>query len=365
MKDSPFLSNILSEATVSALEAVAGAPNATFQEQVKLAGLDHAQDLQNADLRGVDLTDSDIRGFNFSGADLRGATGIRVEWDASTVFDGADLSGSIFASKLRLQQFFRTDERASKILTAVARQSWANQAVWAAENLMSTGRFRDIAPKVTEALFYRAVDDDFLQAELMRYLAPRLESRQDLHEMLIAAISEEPEAAVVVRSALSLFRQHQMISDPVVRQQALALAGSRSPNIQAEAIRFIMRNKPAPAEFQSIRSIAASAGEYIASVYVAEAARRFGDAYDLVTRDPVSNSTFNLITTITPNERYLIARRWLRAESSRDANDLKLPLAQRKGGVQYFEKDAVEARALKVDELWLNLKKVGIEIAVG
>jgi uncharacterized protein YjbI with pentapeptide repeats len=152
MKDCPFLSNVLSEAALSRFEALAAAPHVTFQEQVKLTGLVPAKDFQNADLRNIDLTDSDPSGFNFSGADLRGSIGIRVKWDETTIFDSADLSGSIFAAKIRLRTLFDTDERANSLLASVARQNWSAQIIWVADNLRSSGRFHEFALPITEAL---------------------------------------------------------------------------------------------------------------------------------------------------------------------------------------------------------------------
>lgn len=365
MKDSPFLSNVLSEAALSGIEALAAAPQATFQEQVKLAGLVPARDFKNADLRNVDLTDSDLRGFNFSGADLRGSTGIRVKWDDTTIFHGADLSGSIFAAKIRLRTLLNTNERANSLLASVARQSWAAQIIWAADNLRSSGRFHELALPITEALFYRAHDDDFLQAELMRYLAPRMGSREALYDMLMAAISDEPKAAVVIRSVFYILRQNHLTSDSHIRQQALALVKSRNPAIQEEAVRFLVRNRPNSEEISVIRSAAEAAGGFLAGVYVAEISRRLGDAYELVTRDPVSNASFSIVATLTPSDLNLIARRWLRAESSRNAKDLTLPLIQRKGGTNYFSADEIEKRTLKIAELWSHLKRFGIEIGVG
>lgn len=364
MKDSPFLSNILSESAVAGIEALAKAGEATFQQQAKLAGLVPESDFQYADLRNVDLTDSDLRGFNFSGADLRGATGIRVQWDDTTNFDGADLSGSIFAAKIRLKAFFRTDDRANSLLESVSRQSWSAQIIWAAENLRSSGRFHEFALPITEALFYQAKNDEFLQAELMRYLAPRMSSKEELHDMLVAAISDEPKAAVVVKSAFSILQRRQLTSPAHIRQNAFTLMKSRNPLIQEEAVRFLMRNSPTPEEIRAIRSAAEASGGFLAGVYVAEIARKLGGPIEVITRDPVSNATLPMKTTVSVSDLHLIARRWLRAESSRNAEDLKLPLVKRKGGGNYFSPEAIEARAFKVQELWSKLKVLGIDISV-
>jgi hypothetical protein len=364
MKDSPFLSNILSHSAVVAIEALAAAREDTFQQQAELASLVPAQDFKNADLRNVDLTDSDLRGFNFAGADLRGAMGIRVQWDDTTIFDGADLSGSIFAAKLRLKAFFDTDEQANNLLARVSRQSWADQIFWASENLRGVGKYAEFALPVTEGLFYQARNDEFLQAELLRYLAPRMRSKEELYDMLVAALSDEPKAAVVVKSAFSILQRRQLTSTVHIRQQAMMFMKSRNPAIQEEAVRFIVRNNPTPEEIRVIRSAAEASDRFLAGVYVAEITRKLGGPMEVITRDPVSNATLPMKTTVSVSDLNLIARRWLRAESSRNAKDKALPLVQRKGGVEYVSRYQIEQRALKVRKLWSKLKPLGIEIAV-
>jgi hypothetical protein len=161
-------------------------------------------------------------------------------------------------------------------------------------------------------------------------------SREELYDMLTAAISDEPKAAVVVRSVFSILRQHHLTSNYHIRQQALALIKSRNPTIQEEAIRLLMRSRPSAGEIRTIRSAAEAGGKFLAGVYVAEISHRLGQAYELVTRDPVSNASFSIVATLTPSDLNLIARGWLWAESSQNASDLKLPLIQRKGGANYF-----------------------------
>ena len=336
----------------------------TFEQQVKLAGLMPAQDFKNADLWDVDLSDSNLRGFDFSGADLRGATGIRVQWDDTTILDGAELSGSIFAAKFRLKIYFDTDTQANDLLESISRQSWSDKILWAGQNLLSSGRYHEFALPITEALFYQARNDDFLQAELMRYLAPRMRSMEELHDMLVAAISDEPKAAVVVRSAFHLIQRQHLTNATHIRQHALMLIKSSNRAIQEEAVRFLVRNRPTRDEINTIRTVAQFSDGFLAGVYVAEIARTLGGAYEIATRDPISNAPLPMKTTISPSGLNLIARRWLRAESSRNASDLTLPLVQRTGGGNYFSLEQIEQKAVKVKEIWEKMKIVGIEIGV-
>jgi len=361
MKDRSFLSGILSDASLSALEAVAHPGAATFSEMVTIAGLDRTHDFRHSDLCNLDLSYSDLRGFDLTGADLRGATGIHVKWDKTTILAGAYLDGSIFAAKVRLNDLFATDELASSILKSVTGEDWAGQIIWAGENLKGSGRYRNVAVPITEALFYRA-KDDFLKAELMRYIAPRLGSVTALREMLLAAISDESDAAVMVRSSLRLFRRYGMSGDAAVRQIVCSLIDSPNNSIRTEAIQFIMRTGPTKAEMSDIRGKAETGDEQFGILFVAETARRLGDAYDLVTRDPVSNATFPLNGIVTPRVRDLIARRWLRAESESEGEQ-RLPLSQRLG-FKDIDSEAIRERAKQVNSMWTELARYGVALRV-
>ncbi|UVK39954.1 pentapeptide repeat-containing protein [Mesorhizobium sp. AR10] len=357
MKDSPYLTGILSESQVAALQSVAKASEAPFEQMVKLGGLQPSRDLRFADLQGVNISDSDIRGFDFTGADLRDCVGVRFKMDSTTILDGAELSGSIFAAKARLNTYFESDERARKLLTTVARGGWVEQIEWAGKNLSSSGKYHDVAVPIVEELFYRAVDP-FLKAELMRYVAPRLGSDKALREMLFAAISDQPDTVTLVRSAASLLKRHGMASDTSVRQIMLSLVDSPNNGVREKAVQFIMRSRPAASEIDLIREKAKAGDNHFGGLFVAETARRLGDDYDLVTRDPGSNATFPLGTMISSQIRYLIARRWLRAESSQ--NEQSLSLVQRRGGLNYANTKKIEERALRVQAMWDRLAEHGI-----
>jgi hypothetical protein len=345
------------EETVAALQAIAKSQAPTFNEMVGLAGLDRSRNLRHADLRGINLTNADLRGFDLTDADLREATGIRVMWDRTTVFDGADLDGSIFASRARLDRYFQSDDRARKLLQTVARGGWVEQIEWAGKNLSSSGKYHDIALPIVEELFYRAVGP-FLKTELMRYLAPRIGNDKALREMLLAAISDQPDTAVLVRAAANLLKRHGMARHAAVRQIMISLIDSPSNSVREIAVQFVMRSQPTPSEIEMIRAKAKAGGNQFGELFVAETARRLGDKYDLVTRDPQNNATFPMDAKISVRIRYLIARRWLRAESS--SEEQELPLAQRRRGLSYANTKKIEERALQVQALWGKLAEYGV-----
>ncbi len=359
MKDSPFLSGILSADAIAALRVVAKSQASSFSDLVKVGGLDRTRDLRHADLSGTNLSHADLRGYDLTGADLRGAAGIRVVWDKTTIFDGADLGGSIFAAKARLDEFFAADERARNLLTSIGRESWSEQAARSAVLLMSD-KFKGIAVPIVEALFYRTTDE-FLKAELLRYVAPRMGSPRALREMLLTAVSDAPDMVALIRSALSLFRLHRMSHDPVIRQIALTLIDSEKYGIREQAVQFIMRTSATRTETDLIRGRAETGDHHFGVLYVAETARRLGDEYDLITRYPDTNAHFHLYEKVTPKLRNLIAQRWLRMESVKEKDQLDKPLAQRHGSSRFFDPPDIAARGKSVDAMWQSLEEHGIK----
>jgi hypothetical protein len=356
MKDRRLLSGLFSDASLSAIEAVADARTAAFSEMVMIAGLDHASNLRHSDLRNVDLSNSNLQGFDFTGADLTGATGINVNWDKTTIFNHADLTGSIFAAKVRLENLFTSNENANSLLKTVTRSDWADQIIWAGQNLISSGRY---AVPITEALFYRA-KDNFVKAELMRYLAPRLGAGTALLEMLLAAISDAGGGAAIITSSISLLHHYGMSGNTAVRQIVCSLIDSPIESIRRGAVQFIMRTNPTNVERSNIRFKAEAGDKLFGILFVTETARHLGDAYDLVTRDPVLNSTFPLHYEITPRTLELIARRWLRAELSGRNGENKLPLAQRRGDLKEFKIDEIRSRVKVVISMWGELARHGV-----
>ncbi|TPI63950.1 pentapeptide repeat-containing protein [Mesorhizobium sp. B3-1-7] len=355
-----FLTQILPASTSEALARIAKATDASFSEQVQLAGIDRLKDLKQADLRNVDISYSDLRGFNLTGADLRGVTGIYFQKDNSTILDGADLEGSVFAAKARLAALFETDERARNVLKSVNRASVSGQLEWAVKNLQATGKYHDIAIPVTEALLYRS-SNDFLRAEFMRYLAPRIESREALKEMLLTAISDHPESSTIVGGAVQLFRRHGMSQDSGIRQTAIALLDSSAAAIKAAALRFLMRTQPTLHEYETIKAKAISGDEQLGPLFVAEVASDIGETCDLATRDPITNGTFAPNAIISAQTRLLIARRWLRTEAGPDKNNLDIPMIRKRLANHEFSNRQIEQRAEKLDEIWKELSGLGIE----
>ncbi|MBZ9940154.1 pentapeptide repeat-containing protein [Mesorhizobium sp. BR1-1-13] len=354
-----FLSGILSEDALGRLAKLASAEHSTFSEQVKIAGLNIEKDLQHADLCGIDISRSDLRGFNLTGADLRGITGIEFEVDSSTVLDGADLEGSVLALQVRLDNFFAKNESAARALKNLQRASIVGQLEWAARNLQPSGKYHQIAIPVVEGLLRRS-SDNFLKSEFLRYLAPRMGTRAEMKEMLLASIADNPDNAIIVGNAMQLFKRYGMAKDPTLRRMAFALLDSANVGIKGAVLHFLMRNGTTKDEFEFIRS-KAYVDKLLGQLFVAKVAAGLGEEYELVTRDPITNQTFAPDAVVRAPTLLLIARRWLRLDWGPDRSDDNVPLLQKRISLHSsWPPDVVERRVADVEELFRQLRTEGI-----
>lgn len=357
MKNSPLSDGtFFNDQEAAAIEAVGtAAPEATFSDLVKLAQLDPTSDFRFSNLAGIDLSCSDLRGYDFTGADLRGAYGIDVQWDGSTNFASADVGGSIFGPYLRIQRVLADDETAS-LLRKIGRGNWDDQIVWAATHLQPTGKYHSVAASIVEGLFYRT-KDEFLRAELMKYLAPRLDSPVRLKEMLLAALSSEPETSTLFRSTLNLIKRHRMQQLRQVRQTAINIIRQRSRRlpIRDEALAFLLSTGPSGAEERAIADLARSDDDF-GRLYVNRVTSKLGEAFELIVRNPEDNSVFGLRQLVSRRMLDQIAIRWLRAERLQVFDKARRPLLQQRG-TGSFNSDLIAARASKIDSMWRFLER--------
>jgi hypothetical protein len=362
MKDRPFSSQILTELAINALTAVSNATNASFSELAKIAGLDRKNDFRYADLSHVDLSYSDIRGFDFVGADLTGAAGINVIWDDSTTLRGADLSDSIFASETRIGDFLANNERALAIFRRVSLEDWAGQILWCGNNLFELGPYRDVALPVTEALLYKA-SDSYLRSEFLNYILSSLNFTDIVKEIILTELSNPSvRSSGRLKVCLKAIRRWRLAHDKTIR--AVLDQMQESEIFGAEVLGFLIGTSVKKSEMISLRERASEHGiDNQGGIYVSEIARRLGDVYDLITRDPDSNETFAISTRVPPHTRDLIARKWARIEHNFEGGQSKR-LSQRRPGFGDVSDAEVADRSQKIEAMWKELHNYGIEIVV-
>jgi hypothetical protein len=139
----------------------------------------------------------------------------RMPVDETTILADAIVDDSIFSSRIRLENFFATDDRARAMLDKVSRQDWAGQILWSGKNLLQPRTNLDVAIPVTEALFYRA-EDGFLKAELLSHLASRTASTKMMRELLIRTFSEFSYSTTIVNKCLNLVRKSKLSQDKTI-----------------------------------------------------------------------------------------------------------------------------------------------------
>jgi Pentapeptide repeats (8 copies) len=361
MRNSVFPARVLSKDETFSLQKISCADESTFAELVKIAGLDPLRDFRFADLRDLDFSLSDLRGYDFTGADLTGVVGVDAIVDETTILTDASVDDSIFSSRVRLGQLFKSNDRARAIFEMVSRQDWAGQILWSGKNLVESKSNLDVIIPVTEALFYRA-KDGFLKAELLSHLTSSLKSTRTTKELLIRILSEFSDSTTVVRKCLHLVRKAKLSQDKTIRRSMTSLVEANLEKWNLEPLRFLIKTSKDGSELFHLSRIAIRQGK--ASVYVREIAVRLGEEYDLITRDPITNETFQASVSLKPSMRDLIARRWARADAERQAYGGSRPLVELKSGFTATDDEDSVKRVRVIERMWSDMKNYGINISV-
>ncbi|MBS3850498.1 pentapeptide repeat-containing protein [Devosia sp. BSSL-BM10] len=360
MKNNPFANGLFSNAVATQIENLADAAFASFEGQVLAAGLRRQSDLQFADLSGVDLSHSNLQGFDFTGADLRGAGGINVKWDHTTIFDGADLDGSVFAAPVRLARLFDENLKAQDLLRQLQRSGTDKAIIWVADNLLRGQEASSLAQLIGQVLFLTS-EDTFLRSQLLFFLSSRLPPSA-LAELVTASLSNHHESGPVVRAALNVVRRRKLQADAGIRQTILSLVKSPNSSIQTSSLSAIMRSGVLPRELEYIK-LAMEENEQLRKIYITEVSHIRGPEFDIVTRHPVHRDTYSFGQKITSLEIYLIARRWLKLEANTLEARKGVPLHKRSPASETFSESAVRERMKSVIELWDSLKRWGIHFS--
>lgn len=342
----------------AAIDRVLDTSGNSFSEAAAALNLDAEHNFRHADLRGVDFSESDIRGFNFSGALLSGATGINVIWDKSTVLTGARLDSSIFALERRVSSIFDENEVARAIMRRISGSNDADQIVWVNQNLRAGSRHIDIAAHVAEALLLRT-PKPFLKSELLRYVIGPYRSDADTIETILGLLARPDVESVLVRAALDILRRRKLQGKHVVRSTVLALLNSQTAAVRDLALRFVVSTGMSEDDRRIVTGVVARGG-VMARTLVELVATRLGEIQDLVVRDPITNEILDPARPVPFNTRFLIARRWLRAETV-DNEERAIPLRSRRGGFGNITREAIEKAIPEVDVILRSLSTEGIE----
>jgi hypothetical protein len=99
----------------------------------------------------------------------------------------------------------------------------------------------------------------------------------------------------------------------------LQLLPDAAETVQSEIIASLLIGQITIDELNALRGFATDHRSVsIRKSYVAAVARRHGEAFVLITRDPGSEETFDVRQNVADQKVRLIARRWIRAENRAD-----------------------------------------------
>ncbi len=115
MSDGLELNSVLVDMEIDSILEKLSNQESSFSNLVRVLKLDSVHDFRYSKLSGVDFSQSDLRGYDFRGADLQDSFGLNVVFDDTTNFDGADVSGSCFASFVREREILRRNPSALRI----------------------------------------------------------------------------------------------------------------------------------------------------------------------------------------------------------------------------------------------------------
>ena len=203
-----------------------------FNAHVEFLGLDPSHDFRFADLAGLDFSGADLRGFDFTGADLRGVTGANVEWDKTTILDGADTSDSLFAHRLRRSKFLSGNPTVAKRIDKLLKEHWTN-TILGVEKVLNDEKYL-YGTKIAQAVF-DDTDDIVVRSNVLLFMRLTSDSGEEHREFIFNIIARHGSEVNVVRAALralaalypdnkaslNVFKAYLAHEDWTIRKEAL------------------------------------------------------------------------------------------------------------------------------------------------
>lgn len=274
-----------------------------FSSLVEIAHLDKKNDFKNSDLSNLDFSNSNLEGYDFSYADLSGSYGINIKFDEYTVFDGANLSNSVFRSHKQTEDFLKINPDAVEILSRLSGADWLSKVEWSRNNLMGNRINKNVAMFISKILHNRA-RGGLEQAEIFRYIMHHEIDISNASDFMIYSISISPDNAPLILACLDVIRNRNIGYNRAIRG-ALFQVMERSHllkkyEITFEIIKFFTRTKEMGEreEFDYVKHFVSKSNKYVQKKYVIFVSKLIGDAYRVATMDPFSGSVFSVTEKI-------------------------------------------------------------------
>jgi hypothetical protein len=208
MKDHTSIFELLGNTIQNAIDTVNADSNLKLRELCDALQLDPKNDFKHCDLSDVDFSNSDLRGFNFTGSDLSGSFGINVLIDKTTVLIGCDTAGSLFSSRRRREEFFKSQDN-EREYQLFKENEWSN-------TIISAGAYLGVNTDVNklkkptrkgilfcERLLYET-NDSTVRNNILFSMSNAKSNSDEYFELLLGMLAVYANNERLVRSALTI-----------------------------------------------------------------------------------------------------------------------------------------------------------------
>lgn len=245
--DSLNLNDILSEIEIDKTIEKINLDETTFGNLVEVLDLCKDSDFKFSNLAGVDFSNSDLRGFNFYGADLRASFGLNVIFDATTNFEGADVTDSCFASFVRESEIFKKNPSAIRFYDvlrngdALEVSGWIHSRYGGAKDSFSglTKIDAETASIICRKLLFDDIDIT-KRTDLLYRLKNICGSPVEMRELMLDVLARHLDNHSIVYKIISIVAK-EFRGDFTVFQSLLGL--TRDSQAQIRKIAFISLTK--------------------------------------------------------------------------------------------------------------------------
>lgn len=299
MKDSAFLSADVSTSDKERMLLLIEHESTNFVKLVDALGLDRATQFRHVDLSFVNFDNCDLRGFDFTGSCLKGATGRNVNWDDSTIFEGAELDASIFDES----PVFVLDH---PLPESFLRQHWTDQIIWMDSLRTNSDDYREDARKLL-FVFLRS-SDPFVRRTAMNLLSKYVPNKT-LIEIIDDTIFQQDEKDLV-GAAFKLLARIYRESPLAVTKLAL---GQLAGRWATESAIFLGRILPRDRRLRHlVELISRHESQVVRRRFISALAERDGAATLFAIREPLTGDVFDFGSMIRLETLDIITRAVIR-----------------------------------------------------
>lgn len=197
------------------LAAFESSNESNFVRCGELLGLDKGSDWRYLNLSGSDFSDCDLRGFDFTGADLRGCTGINVIIDHTTVFEGADVDGSVFSLAVATAKILSEFPELGREYQKIKRAYWTDQHNWVADCLTQQVKNPEARQALALALYFETADP-VVRKTIIQYLVFKATNLEGRIGFLARLASDRDTDIGLLLSSISMLSTLYRGSEPVL-----------------------------------------------------------------------------------------------------------------------------------------------------